>query len=284
MEHKRSFENDQHMLDRDLLPCWGQRKAASIERRDVIALLDSIMERGAPVAANRTKSLISKIFNFGISRAIVETNPAHLIPKPGDEQSRTRVLSESEIRSLWTALDAEPTDLRDAVRLLLLTGQRKTEVTGMEWAEIDGEQWIIPGRRTKNKLEHAVPLGPQAMAILRDRRTAAKGSVYVFPVDRRATGHVDIDKVMDRLRTRLGFVPSWTTHDLRRTASSGMTAIGITRFIADKVLNHSDRSVGAIYDRNAYLKEKRSALERWDRRLAAIVNGKAPEKVVSLRG
>ena len=191
-EHKRSWEADQKMLNHDLLPMWANRKADSIERKDVIALLDRIVERGSPVQANRTLSCISKIFAFGVGRDLVKINPAYQVEKPGAEHSDDRFLNDTEIVLLWRALDDEPADLRDSVRLLLLTGQRKTEVTAMKWYEIDGDEWTIPPARTKNKRRHLVPLCSQTAAILQARRALVGESEYVFPNTDRASGSIAI--------------------------------------------------------------------------------------------
>jgi integrase len=286
---KRSWREDERALSRDLLPAWRNRKAAAIERRDVIAILDSIVERGAPILANRTRALVSKIYNFGIGRDIVSHNPAHLVPRPGVEHQRERVLTEAEIKTLWRALDTEPADLAAAMRLALLTAQRKSEVLGMTWAELDldGGWWVIPAERAKNKLAHRVPLEPQTLTILRETRAAAKESPYVFPGGRKALPLLNLQKHMRQLKKHLKEADAgpneFKFHDLRRTAASQMTAIGIGRVVVSKILNHVERSVTAVYDRHSYDAEKRAALKRWDRRLAEIVTKQPPQKVTPLR-
>jgi integrase len=285
---KRSWREDERALNRDLLPGWRNRKASEIERRDVIAILDGIMERGAPILANRTRALISKIYNFGIGRGIVSHNPAHLVPRPGLERQRERVLNEAEIKMLWKTLNTQPADLAAAMRLALLTAQRKSEVLEMTWAELDldGGWWIIPAERAKNNLAHRVPLGPQTLIILRERRAAANASPYVFPGGRRALPLLNLQKHMRHLRDHLkedSTVDEFKFHDLRRTAASHMTAIGIDRLVVSKILNHVERTVTSVYDRHSYDAEKRAALRRWDRRLAEIVAKQLPEKVIPLR-
>ena len=150
---KRSWPEDERIIDRELNPSWKHRKAREIERADTIALLDQIVERGAPVMANRVKALVSKIFNFAIRRGIVEANPAHGVGSPGGKETQCyRVLTEDEIRLVWKAFEAETPKTRAIFRLALLTAQRRSEITGMRWHELDldagGGRYQPSARRT----------------------------------------------------------------------------------------------------------------------------------------
>jgi integrase len=150
------------------LPAWRNRKAGDISRREVKALIQGIAERGAGVMANRTLALISKIFNFAVEEEVVSVNPAYRVPKATKEQSRSRVLTEDEIKAVWLALDGQRPRVAAIFRLLLMTGQRKSEITGMRWQELDLERgwWTIPEERSKNGVVYRVPLTPQALEIL----------------------------------------------------------------------------------------------------------------------
>src|SRR6185369_16554576 len=156
---------------------------------------------------------------------------------PGEERRRDRVLSDQEIRHVWKALDRERLPIAVMLKLALLTAQRRTEVLGMRWTELDLEEgwWTIPAERAKNKMAHRVPLTPQALDLLRRIRALAEGSPYVFP------GSTDepianLQKPMRRIRQRTG--TEFRFHDLRRTAASHMTGIGISRLVVAKILNH----------------------------------------------
>jgi integrase len=283
---KRSWREDERTLEHDLLPVWKNRKAADIKRKDAIALLDGIVERSAPVQANRVKALISKIFNFGIRRGIVEANPAYGIGAPGGkEQQRDRVLSEDEIRRVWTALDAESPKVASVFRLAFLTMQRKGEVMGITWDEIDldGAIWTIAAERSKNKLAHRVPLGPQAVAILRTLKADAReGARDVFS-GRRHNGLAlaYLGHAVERLRATSGV--SFRIHDIRRTAASLATGLGIPRLVVSKILNHVESGITAVYDRHSYDAEKRAALLKWDRHVERILtNAPATSNVVSI--
>jgi integrase len=290
---KRSWPEDERIIDRELLPAWKFRKAGETRRADVIALLDGIVERGAPVMANRVKALVSKIFNFAIRRGIVEANPAHGVGSPGGaEHQRDRVLSEEEIRKVWKALESESPKTRAIFRMALLTAQRRSEITGMQWAELDLDSgwWTIPAERAKNGLAHRVPLSPEAVRILetvkrsikRKKKTGAKDEPLVFRGGRIGRPLANLQKPMRRIKEASGV--DFRLHDLRRTAASLMTGIGISRLIVSKVLNHVERGITAVYDRHSYDAEKRAALLKWEQHLTAILNAKKrTAKVIALR-
>jgi len=283
---KRSWRKDRLALDRDLLPVLKNRKAIDIRRRDIIKVLDGIIERGAPIQANRTLEILRKIFNWGISREIVDANPCQMIERPARENPRERVLSDDEIRAIWKALGKETVLMCGMFRMRLLTAQRGNEVSQMRWTDIDGDWWTIPGEFTKNGLAHRVPLSPRAMAILKALKGDDEGvsTGWVFPSPRGRGPIKVVWKAAGRLRSRSGieFVP----HDLRRTVASRMTGdLGISRLVVSKVLNHVESGVTAVYDRHSYNAEKRQALDAWGRRLDEILTGtSARANVVSLAG
>jgi integrase len=154
---------------------------------------------------------------------------------------------------------------------MLLTAQRRGEVLSLRWQDIDGTWWTIPAEFAKNGRSHRVPLSPEAVAILARLREGAEGP-WVFPSPT-ADGPIENpQKAVQRLRTCAN-VRNLRLHDLRRTAASHMTGMGISRLTVQKLLNHAERDVTAVYDRHSYDPEKRTALEAWDRRLAEIVSG-----------
>jgi integrase len=281
---KRTWARDEWLCNRELLPSWRNRKATEISRKDVIALLDRIVERGVPVLANRTKGLVSKMFNFALRRGIVEVNPAYGIGNPGgQERQRDRVLSEDEIRRIWTALDGESFKVAAIFRLALLTGQRKGEVCGLRWDELDLENgwWTIAAERSKNRLSHRVPLGPQAVAVFAALKPAnGAGAPDVFPGGKRGLALTNLQKPTVRIKTASGV--DFRFHDLRRTAASHMTGVGIPRLVVSKILNHVESGITAVYDRHSYDREKWMALTKWDERLREIITGEAASKVVNL--
>ena len=269
---KRHWREDERMLRVDLLPRWKRRKAESIGRRDVSEMLDGIVARGAPIMANRVKALISKIYNFGIGRGMVESNPCLGVPMPAKARQRDRVLSEEEIRSLWRVLTEEELVMAATFKVRVLTAQRGVEVLKMRWEHLDGNWWTIPGEVAKNGLSHRVPLAPQVQSLLDELRPVTGDSEWVFASPRRKGAHITaIQKAAERIakRAEVDFVP----HDLRRTAASFMTSMGTSRLVVSKILNHVESGITAVYDRHSYDAEKREALVRWAGKLDEILGG-----------
>jgi integrase len=290
--HKRSWEEDDRKINVELLPRWHARKVKDITRRDVRALVETIAER-APIAANRTLALIRKMFNYAIGADWIEANVAALIPKPGREQSRDRVLSEDEIRAVWVECEPERPALRALTRLRLVTAQRGGELQRMAWADVDLEigWWTIPGTVTKNKMPHRVPLSPAAIDILKTLQKGTPADAWVFAGKTGARPVADVKHTGSRIAARVkaarqaksGAVEpfDFKAHDLRRTAASMMASGGIPRLTISKILNHAESGVTAVYDRHGYDPEKRAALDWWALKLQAILENKDAGKVLA---
>lgn len=278
---KRSYREMARIIDRMLVPHFGAIRAKEITRREVKELVGDIAGR-APIMANRTLDLLRRIFKWGIEEDIVAASPCYPIRKPGEEHARSRALTEDEIKKLWVVLNQayEGTKAQRKLRLQaaaslklrLITAQRGGEVMSMEWSEIDGDWWTIPEKKSKNGLEHRVPLNPMAMRIICQMKSLFKDkpSKYVFPSPK-GDGHIEnIQKAIQRVKRNTGI--QFVGHDLRRTAASMMTSMGIPRLHVQKILNHVEPGVTKIYDRYSYDKEKREALEIWGRRLQILVS------------
>ena len=145
---------------------WCQRRAQDIRKRDVLDVLDGIVDRGAGIVANRTLAAVRKLFNWAVERDILESSPCMGVTAPAAAVERERILSDEEIRWFWHATDREGFPFGTAAQLLLLSGQRLNEVTGMRRVELASGIWTIPDGRTKNKKTHTVPLSEAAAAIL----------------------------------------------------------------------------------------------------------------------
>jgi integrase len=283
---KRSWAMDQRMLNKDVIPAWGPRKACTIRRRDVIELLDEVAKRG-PIMANRTYEVIRTMFRFAVERDIVDASPCIGVTKPGTEKARERVLTEDEIRKVWAAMESEKLREGAVLKLRLITAQRGAEVRGMRWSDIDpavelasnDAWWTIPAEVAKNGKAHRVPLSAMALDILRMVRASHRDPVWVFkrPI-KGGTRWLPGNRV--REKCGVDFVP----HDLRRTAASLMTGMGITRLTVSKILNHSEAGTTKVYDRHSYDAEKRAALEAWSVKLQAILKNEKPAaNVVELK-
>lgn len=265
---------------------WAGMRVQNLTRRDLIELLDGITDRGAPIVANRTLAALRKFFNWCIQRGIVEANPATGVTPPAPARSRDRVLGDSELRAVWKASDRLGHPFCNIVRTLILTGQRKQEVNGMRWSELDldGKEpsWVIPKGRMKRDREHTVPLAPEVVTLLKSLPRIA-GTDLVFTVTgttppsgfSRAKTRIDAailkaaqeaaaDAKTDPAKVKP--IPHWTFHDFRRTVASGMARLGIDLPVIEKVLAHETGSFGGIvgvYQKHTYAKEKRAALEQW---------------------
>jgi integrase len=293
MPRKRSWKTDKRILEKDILPEWGQRKARDITRRDVKDLLRKIVDRGG-IMANRTLALIRKMFNYAVDDLeIIPVSPCLKIKAPAPENQRNRVLTAEEIRELWHGLGGESMNavnpfIKLVLKLELVTAQRKGECCAVAWEEIDLEEgwWTIPGEKTvlrenhgvenglaKNKLPHRVPLTPLAIEILQAVKALSGDSLWVFPSPR-TNRPITPAAVNHAMRLRLNILGiAFVPHDLRRSAASHMTGMGISRLVVGKLLNHAERGVTSTYDRHSYDKEKRLALEAWGLKLKAIIEG-----------
>jgi integrase len=269
-----------------LISEYGKLNARDLTKRQLIVLLDAIVDRGAPVSANRTHALLKQLFDWAAAKDLVPASPMAGIERPGGNESpRERVLRADEIKAFWAKLaDAEMADpTRLALKLLLVTAQRRGELTFAKWDHFDLESklWTIPvgllktshARRTKPE-PHAVPLSPLALDLLGQLKELTGGGIYVLPahVDKkknRSYSERVLSRAVRQNEEHFG-IEHFTPHDLRRTAASFMTKLKIPRLHVEKVLNHSTGDIAEVYDRHDYLAEKRTALVRWAEELKAL--------------
>lgn len=280
-KNKRSWRADELMLQGLVVPVWGRMKANGIERRDVVALLDKVAEN-APVRANRLLAVTRKMFNWAVERDVLKVSPCTGVKAPAKETSRDRNLDDRELRAFWHGLAASgiPADTQNALKLQLMTGCRIGEISAAKWSEFDlakGE-WLIPGARTKNKIECLLPLPADALAIL---ETLDQTVVYLFPRKGKKSGHLRTDVATHELRQgAFAITERFTSHDLRRTMGTNMGRRRVPRVVQDAILNHKDKSIGATYDRHDYYDEKRAVLDGWATHLKEIVSGEQSRKVI----
>lgn len=280
-KRKRSWAEDERILKKNVLPVLGLHKVGGVTRRQIVALLDDIVARGAPIAANRTLAVVRKMFNWAVARDELAVSPCHGVQAPAKENRRTRVLEDEELKKVLQNVSNMPTSRQVQLALLfqLATGQRCGEVLGALWGEIDldRQMWTMPAAKVKNGEEHRVPLSDLALHFLSEARAIDRSSVHVFPSPRKDRPMVEtaVARAVHRNLAVLGVAP-FTPHDLRRTAATHMTAMGISRLVVEKVLNHVDRSVAGIYDRHTYDGEKRAALQAWGRKVQELI---APDAV-----
>jgi integrase len=281
---------------RELVPVWGERPVVDITRRDVIALVEGILDRGGerpargtrrrdggPYAARHTLSAARKLFNWAVGRDLMAASPCDRVKAAelhGAPEARDRVLGDDEIRQVWGAAQLTPYPYGPLVRLLILTGQRRDEIASLRWSEVDLDRAliVIGPERMKGKVGHSVPLSPAAVEILRSLPPFA-GSDFVFSGQTGPRPFSGFSKAKARLDRTVGDIAPFTLHDLRRTVRTRLAELGITPFIGELVIGHTQKGVHAVYDLHRYEKEKREALLKWEARLFAIVESAAPDIV-----
>jgi integrase len=273
------------IIRRELLPAWGHRPHSELRRKDLTLLIDPVASSGRTQAAHKLREVAIRVINWAIDQGDLEIN---LLASPSRGRrrrdilrrtKRNRVLSGDELRSIWSACDAAGEPFATIVRLLILLGQRRAEVAGMERPELRLEDglWIIPPNRYKTGVEHSVPLPAMAIDLL--LRIPAIDERYVFSTSpgTRFSGFSKSKAHLDRLSG----VSGWRLHDLRRTMRTGLAALRVDPDIAERVIGHVIGGVREVYDRHLYLDEKRDALDRWARRVAEIVDP-PPDNIVRL--
>ena len=281
------------MFRREVLDKWGARDIHTISKRDVIDLLDGIVDRGSPVTANRLRAHLNTLLNWAKGRDIIQVNPLDGIKPPAPETARDRVLGHEEIRLFWAATEQMGYPFGPIYQLLLLTGQRLREVAEMSLQELDGAMWTLPGVRAKNGDDHAIPLSTTAKAIIDDLPRVGRllfTTTGTSPVSGFTRAKHRLDRLMVEAARKdlpLGADPveilPFTIHDLRRTAATGMASLRFPPHVVEAVLNHRSgarRGVAGVYNRFDYAEEKREALEAWARRVAQLVDGKSENVVV----
>nr|WP_277613637.1 site-specific integrase [Neoroseomonas marina] len=251
------------------------KPAAAITKTDVREALDATAGARGPYAANHLHAAGHACWKFAIGRGEIEVNPWASIPKPTKAVARDRVLSDDEIVAVWKATEGMARTWRNITRLLILTAQRRSEVAGMTWAEVDLERamWTIPRERAKNNATHLVPLSASALEIIRSQ-PREKGAIYVFQ-SRGETSPSGFSKMKARLDDAVGeSVAPWVLHDLRRTAATGMQRLGVLPVIIEAVLNHvsgTRTGIVGVYQRHQYEAERRDALDRWSKHVMDLI-------------
>jgi integrase len=278
----RTAAETERLLRRHVLPRWHGRMIHDITRRDVLDVLDRIMDGGTPIEANRTLAAVRKLFNWALSRDIIAVSPCAGVKPPSAETARDRVLTDDELRLVWQAAEQMGYPFGPVVQMLVLTGQRRDEVRKMTWDEVDLERrlWKLAAGRTKNNKPHDIPLSAPVVAVL-ESLPRIVGSRVVFTLDGvKPAGSLSYHK--SRLDALSG-VASWTLHDLRRTCASGLARLGVNLPAIEKILNHTSgsfRGVVGIYQRHDFGAEKAKALELWGQHIDGLVK----PNILRLRG
>jgi integrase len=250
-----------------------------IDRRAVAARITAIANKSGAIAANRTRASLAAFFAWAIREGLVEHNPV-VGTNRQQERSRDRVLSLDEIRTIWNALGDD--DYGAAVKLLILTGQRATEIGSLTWGEIVDDEIILAPDRTKNRRPHRVALTPAARAIL-DARPRGEAWDYVFA--RRQGRPLKAWSSFKKALDKRSLLAPWCHHDLRRSAVTHMAELGASPHVIEAVINHASghkAGVSGVYNRSKLEPQKRAALTLWSEHLLAHIEGR-PATIVPLR-
>jgi integrase len=313
---KRTLQEKERLWRKELQPRFGERAAKTITRREIIDMIDDIVDRGAPIWANRVLSMTNTYFTWLLGRDEIPFVPGHKVPVPSEEEDRERVLTNRETRLFWMACLKLGYPFGAMGRLLLLTGTRLRESAQAERSEftsndMDGAVWHIPGQRTKNGEALEVFLPPTAVELLQslpaiqttDESGRTRLSRYVLTTtgDTPISGFSKAKTAIKREMLAIAraeaeergedpkdvvLADDWRFHDLRRTVSTRLNALGVLPHVAEAVLNYQEiiKGVSKTYNRHDYRKEKKAALLLWSDHLASIISGVEDTKVVPLLG
>ena len=282
---------------------WASKSVSEITRAELKMTIGDAGSRGVPgrgrsnnghssARERRVSNALGGLFAWCVGRGNkLEANPMTGIEAPEPSGKGTRVLSDDELKKVWEACDDGP--FGRVIKVMMLTGQRTREVSGMRWSELSEagtksgpgfDTWTIPATRAKNKKEHAVPLAPEVRELLKGSQNREPFDL-IFTTNGR-TPVSGFSKAKARLDARLKLAEPWQLRDLRRTLATGLQKLGVALPVTESVLNHvsgSRSGIVGIYQRHDYAAEKKAALERWALRVQAIVEGREEGKVVPLR-
>jgi integrase len=291
---RRRPEQARYLLEANVLPALGDRPVAGLRKRDIVDLLDKIVARGSPVLANRVQALLKQAFAVAADRDLIESVPIFpRAPSGGGESVRTRTLSASELKQLWTGLDTLSAGTRPkigrplalALKIQLVTAQRRGEIALARWDQIADDTWCIPQspkrKRQGENVPHYVPLSTLARELLAELRQLSKGSEYWLPSGRTKRQAVDrarsISKAAREAREALE-MQDWRPHDLRRTARTFLAKLKVPEEVAERVLGHGHADpMVATYNQYPYRAEMKTALNKWAVELRRITRKKAPK-------
>jgi integrase len=277
----RSAAEIERLLDKHILPKWGHREFESIRRSDITTLLDDIEDSRGGRTADYCLAVIRGLMNWAAARRDDYAPPIvrGMRRQSPNEQARSRVLTDDEIRAVWAAAD-QCGAFGAMVKVALLTAQRRDKIANMRWADIVDGVWTIPAEAREKTAAGRLALPDMARRII-EAQPRFDGNPFVFAG--RGNGAINGFSKMKVKLDRLSDVSDWVVHDLRRTARSLMSRAGVSSEHAERVLGHALVGVEGVYDRHAYSTEKAAALNRLAVLIDAIVNERMAD-VIPMRG
>jgi integrase len=285
---KRTAGPIAQLVRREFVARWGDRPVTEISRSDVIAMVEEIAEE-SPSAAHQALIYSRLLFDWAIERGTygITSSPCHpikvarLIPSlPG---RRDRVLDDGEVRLVWEAAWPHGATAEDIfpvgqfVRLLVILGCRRGELSDMTWDEVDLQKatWTLRGDRTKNGDPRLIPLPRFAVEIIAAMPRFTGPFVFSTTYGKRPiSGFAKIKQALDRRIAKLNDgkpIANWRLHDLRRSMRTNLSALAILPLVAEMMIGHRQGGIAAVYDLHRYEAEQRAGFESWCTRLISIV-------------
>lgn len=299
--HWKDWQQGKSLLDREAVPVLQRTPLPLIKRSDVVAVLDRLSDR--PAVAKLMHATLRKLLKWAVSRGDIERSPIEEMDAPTGPAARDRVLDDGELATIWRASAGLGYPFGPMYRLLIATGQRREEIAGLDWRELDRDAatWTLPAARAKNGKAHLVPLNALALAEI-DSLSALvscaandsseevtwpkRGLVFTTTGKTSVSGHSrgktrldrDIARLLASEAERDGEeyhpMPDWRIHDFRRTAATGFQRLGVRFEVTEAVLNHvsgARSGVAGVYQRHDWKEEKRTALDAWGRHVASLL-------------
>jgi integrase len=281
----RSFTETRRYLEGPYFKPLHNTPVDSITRRDVALRVQAITREHGQVAAARSRSAVSGMYSWAMASGLSEVNPTIGTPKPKAAPPRERVLADDELLRIWCACGDD--DFGRIVKLLIATGQRRSECGGMAFSElldIEGPRptWSIPSQRVKNGRAHSLPLGSLALEVIRSvPQVVGRDCLFGARADGGFTSWAEHKALLDN---RLGDqVRAWRLHDLRRSAATRMCDIGIEPHVVEQILNHQSghrSGIVGVYNKSKYTRAVENAMAAWDRHLRALIEGRDEQRNV----
>ena len=280
-KHRKQPIQIKQQIDADIIPLLGHKELEKLHPRDITQALDSIVNRGSPVHANKVLSTLKQAFNYAVSRGDLVSNPASSIRSRdigGLEKPRERFLTLDEIKILWHFLDSSANKISltilCAIKIILLTGVRTGEISLAKWDEIDFEQslWTIPAIHNKNNIIMKIHLSPLCKNLF-EQLFQEKNSRHIISNVRSGEPLSDkaIVKAVSRIQERVG-IPHWTPHDLRRTFATQLgETLQIDPVVIEKCLGHKMPKIMATYNKNEMIPQRKEALVRWSQTIEELI-------------
>jgi len=260
----KSWREYDRAMRKDFLARFEKRPITAVNKNDLIKMLDQIKGRGASIHANRVLQYVKRFFGWCVEMDYIDANPAHTIPKPSKEAVRDHVLSLDELQKIYVSADGLGKVHAVFVKLLILTGHRRSELSNLKWQEIEDGLLRLSAERSKNSRPIVTPLTERMSGLLGE--LARGDGEFVFSTTggaRPISGFSKMKKQLDEVCE----ITDWRLHDFRRSLATTLEELDFDRFSVKCVLNHTDTSVTAVYDRSLHVRRKLKALMAWESNL-----------------